>query len=118
MRRITASGLGLAPSLALAGPSGGTPTQQPQRYADASPGSRLPLGTAPVLIWDEHEDFIPHALASAYVARAVHAGDEATLEVVPGAGHFEIASPQTLALPVVLSAIRRLLEPLPRRTAP
>lgn len=89
---------------------GGTPEDVPERYRQASAGALLPLGVRHALIWGEHETFMPLPLARAYVRRAQAAGDDAVLRVVPGAGHFEIASPHSSAWPVVLAEIRRLLE--------
>lgn len=90
---------------------GGTPEQVPDHYRAAPAGALLPLGVPHVLIWGEHESFMPRPLAAAYVERARAAGDDATLRVVPAAGHFEIASPHTTAWPVLLAEIRRLLGP-------
>lgn len=87
----------------------GTPKEVPERYVQASAGALLPLGVRHALIWGEHETFMPLPLARDYVRRARAAGDDAVLRVVPGAGHFEIASPQSSAWPVVLAEIRRLL---------
>jgi acetyl esterase/lipase len=88
---------------------GGTPDEVPEHYRAASAGALLPLGVPHVLIWGEHESFMPRPLAMAYVERARAAGDDAMLRIVPGAGHFEIASPHTPAWPILLSDIRRLL---------
>jgi acetyl esterase/lipase len=88
---------------------GGTPEKVPDNYRAASPGALLPLGVPHVLIWGEHENFMPRPLAAAYVRRAQAAGDDATLRIVPGAGHFEIASPHTSTWPVLLADIQRLL---------
>jgi acetyl esterase/lipase len=88
---------------------GGTPEQVPARYRATSAAALLPLGVPQLLFWGEHESYVPRPFAETYVARARAAGDAATLRVVPGAGHFEIASPQSAAWPVLLSEIRRLL---------
>jgi acetyl esterase/lipase len=89
---------------------GGNPEHVPDRYGAASPGALLPLGVPHVLIWGEHDSFMPRPLASEYVKRARTAGDDAALRIVPGAGHSEIASPHTSAWPVLLADIRRLLK--------
>lgn len=88
---------------------GGTPEQVPERYQAASPGALLPLMVPQVLIWGEHEPFMPRALAWTYVKRAQAVDDKVALRVVPGAGHFEIASPHTSAWPLLLADIRSLL---------
>lgn len=87
----------------------GTPAQVPDHYRAASAGALLPLGLPQMLVWGEHERFVPRPLAVAYVARARAAGDDAMLRVVPGAGHFDIASPHSSAWPLLLADIRRLL---------
>ena len=88
---------------------GGTPSAVPERYREVSATAMLPLQVPQVLIWGEHEDFIPMSLAQRHVNAAITAGDKARLIVVPAAGHFESASPASSAWPIVLGAIRSLL---------
>ncbi len=88
---------------------GGAPSQTPDNYAQVSASDHLPLGAPQVLIWGEHEPYLPRPLAQAHVERAKAAGDDARLVVVEGAGHFEIASPKTAAWPAVRREIQRLL---------
>jgi acetyl esterase/lipase len=58
----------------------------------------------------EHEDFVPRPLAETYARTATQAGDPVRLVVIPGAGHFEIASPRASSWPQVESAIQALLD--------
>jgi acetyl esterase/lipase len=88
---------------------GGTPSAVPERYKEASANTMLPLRVPQILIWGDHEDFVPQPLAEQYVSAATRAGDRARLVLVPAAGHFETASPFTPAWPVVREAIRSLL---------
>ena len=88
---------------------GGPPAAVPERYREASPNTMLPLGVPQILIWGEHEDYVPQPLAEQYVSAATRAGDRARLVLVPAAGHFETASPLTAAWPIVREAIRSLL---------
>lgn len=88
---------------------GGTPQAVPDRYSGATSTTMLPLGIPQILIWGEHEDFVPRSLAQQHVEAAVKAGDRARLIVVPAIGHFESASPISSAWPTVLEAIRSLL---------
>jgi acetyl esterase/lipase len=88
---------------------GGTPSAVPERYRNASANTMLPLGVPQILIWGDHEDFVPQPLAEQYVSAATRAGDRARLVLVPAAGHFETASPFTSAWPVVREAIRSVL---------
>lgn len=98
---------------------GGSPATVPERYAQASAIRLLPLGTPQVLILGAHEDFVPLPLAEAYAQAAGAAGDRVRLIVIPGVGHFEIASPRASTWPQVEMAIRALLEGrLPPETAP
>ena len=88
---------------------GGTPSAVPERYKEASANTMLPLRVPQILIWGDHEDFVPQPLAEQYVSAATRAGDRARLVLVPAAGHFETASPLTAAWPIVREAIRSLL---------
>lgn len=87
---------------------GGTPTSVPGRYREVSATTMVPLGVQQILIWGEHENFVPLSLAKRHVDAATKAGDRARLIIVPAAGHFEPASPQSSAWPTVLQAIRSL----------
>ena len=89
---------------------GGTPAKVPERYAHASPIKLLPAGIPQVLVIGEHEDFVPHPVAEAYAQAARNSGDSLRFLVIPGAGHFEIASPRSSPWPQVESAIRSLLD--------
>jgi acetyl esterase/lipase len=93
----------------VTGLMGGTLEAFPERYKEVSAQTSIPLGLSQILIWGEHEDFVPQPLAEQYVAAATHAGDRARLIVVPAVGHFETASPFTSAWTVVHDAIRSLV---------
>jgi acetyl esterase/lipase len=88
---------------------GGPPAAVPDHYSQASASTMLPLGVAQILIWGEHDNFVPRAIAEQYAHAASQAGDRAELLVVPGVGHFETASPASSAWPHVRGAIRSLL---------
>jgi acetyl esterase/lipase len=89
---------------------GGRPDAVPERYAQVSPIKLLPFGLPQVLVIGEHEDFVPRPLAEAYAQAATRAGDPVRLVIIPGVGHFEIASPRAAAWPLVEAAIRSLLD--------
>jgi acetyl esterase/lipase len=88
---------------------GGTPATVPERYEQASAIRLLPLGVPQVLVVGTHEEFVPLPLVQAYAQAARRAGDSVRVVVIPGAGHFEIASPGSAAWPRVESAVRSLL---------
>ena len=89
---------------------GGTPAAVPERYAQASAIKLLPLGIPQVLVLGSHEDFVPLPLVDAYVQAATQAGDQVRRILIPGAGHFEIASPLSFTWPQVKAAIGSLLD--------
>ena len=53
---------------------------------------------------------MPLTLVDAYVLAATQAGDQVHRILIPGAGHFEIASPLTSTWPQIKSAIQSLLD--------
>lgn len=89
---------------------GGTPAAVPDRYAHASAIKLLPLAVPQVLVVGSHEDFVPLPLVDAYVQTATQAGDQVRRILIPGAGHFEIASPLSFTWPQVKAAITSLLD--------
>lgn len=89
---------------------GGKPADVPERYTQVSAIRMLPLGTRQVVIWGREDDFVPMWLAEKYEQAARQAGDPVRLVIVPGLGHFEIASPLSPAWPEVRSSIGSLLE--------
>ena len=98
---------------------GGTPAAVPERYEQASAIRLLPLGVPQVLVVGTHEEFVPLPLVEAYADSAGRTGDPVQLVVIPGVGHFEIASPRSSAWPSVETAIRSLLDGrLPANGAP
>jgi acetyl esterase/lipase len=98
---------------------GGTPETVPAHYMHASAIKLLPLGVPQVLIVGTHEEFVPLPFTQAYAQAAARAGDPVRLVVIPGVGHFEIASPGASTWPQVESTIRSLLNGmLPPDTAP
>jgi acetyl esterase/lipase len=90
---------------------GGGPQQVPTRYAQVSLPALLPLGVRQRMIWGSRETFVPESQARLYVAAARAQGDDAELLIIPGAGHFETASPASAAWPVVLGTIQSMLTP-------
>jgi acetyl esterase/lipase len=88
---------------------GGDPAAVPDRYAQTSAVSMLPLRVPQVLVWGTRDDIAPLWLATDYRRDARRAGDPVRLVLVPGLGHFDIASPASPAWPHVRVAIERLL---------
>ena len=89
---------------------GGTPASMPEHYAQASPMNLLPLGVPQVVVLGEYDEFVPRPLADEYVKAAERTGDRARLMLIPGVGHFEIASPRVAIWSRIESAIRSLID--------
>ena len=93
----------------VSGMLGGKPAEVPERYAQVSAITMLPLGIPQVLVWGDQEDFVPLPLAESYAKAAGQAGDSVRVLLIPRAGHFETASPFSSAWPAVRRAIQSLL---------
>ena len=89
---------------------GGSPTQHPQRYRDATPTHMVPLGVPQKIIVGAHDSAWRWG-GEAYVEAAKKAGERSVdILVAPEAGHFEIIAPQSTSWPLVRDAVRALLK--------
>lgn len=88
---------------------GGGPDLVAERYAQASPSERLPLGVPYAIVHGADDALVPAAHVVPFVDAARAAGDDVRLELIPGAGHFEVIAPGTVAFAVVLSFIQAML---------
>jgi acetyl esterase/lipase len=84
---------------------GGEPAEVPERYADASPAARLPLGVRQLLVHGPLDDIVPPSQSRDYASAARAAGDEVELVEPPGADHFDVVEP---AHPAWLAVVDRL----------
>lgn len=85
---------------------GGMPVDMPERYAHASPRALLPLGVPHRHVVGDHDQIVPPSYVQAFVEAAVASGDDARIEVLPQAAHFEGIVPAGTAWPVVRRAVR------------
>ena len=67
---------------------GGHADEVPDRYAEASPIERLPVGVPLLLVHGDADQRVPVEMAHAYAKAARDAGDEVELIVRPGDDHF------------------------------
>ena len=81
---------------------GGTPEQQPERYAAASPAARLPLGVPVLLTHGGRDENVPLAMSEDFERAATAAGDECELVVLPDDDHFCHLDPAHAAWQVVV----------------
>lgn len=88
---------------------GGSPSQVPERYRQASPALLQPLGVPHVLVHGTEDDTVPVSMSEAFHARGRALGDAVRLVILPGAGHFEVIDPRSREWPQVMEAVRSLL---------
>jgi acetyl esterase/lipase len=67
---------------------GGHADEVPDRYADASPIERVPIGVPTLLVHGDADDRVPASMSSAYAEAARAAGDEVDVALRPGEDHF------------------------------
>src|SRR5262245_59231510 len=87
---------------------GGLLEAVPHRYEHASPHALLPLGIPQWHLVGAEDELVPAAYIQQYVEVATHQ-DEVRLELLPGAGHFEVIVPTTAAWPAVRHAVLTLV---------
>lgn len=88
---------------------GGSPEEVPDGYRTASPIEMVPLGIRQRVFHGDRDEEVPLSISREYVAAARKAGDDATLTVLEGAGHFELIDPRTEAWGQVRDTIEKLL---------
>jgi dipeptidyl aminopeptidase/acylaminoacyl peptidase len=88
---------------------GGGADEQPDRYAQASPAARLPLGIPQVLVHGGEDAIVPPAQSRDYAEAARAAGDEVELVELPGADHFDVIDPGHEGWAAVVERLPRLL---------
>lgn len=85
---------------------GGTPAEQPGRYAEANPIARLPTGVPAALI---ASSVLTPAEADRYRRAAAAKGDRVELLSLEGAGHFDMLAPEKPAGALVDALILQIL---------
>lgn len=88
---------------------GGPPAAREDRLRQSSPIELLPLGVPQRLVWGSEDELVPLSQARSYEAAARRAGDAVALEIVAGAGHFELVDPASAAWSAVRAAVTALL---------
>jgi acetyl esterase/lipase len=71
---------------------GGSPDELPDRYEEASPAARVPIGVRQLVVHGRRDDVVPVEMSRAYHERARAAGDDVEL-VETDEGHFECLDP-------------------------
>jgi fermentation-respiration switch protein FrsA (DUF1100 family) len=68
----------------------------------------LPLDRPVRLVHGSADDRVPAAMSHDYLGQAREAGDDAVLDELPGAGHFEVIDPLSSWWPRVRAAFAEL----------
>lgn len=76
---------------------GGSPREQPRRYAEASPRHRLPFGRRQLLLHGSLDEAVPPAMSRSYAQAARAAGDAVDYGEIPSAGHMDFLDPGSVA---------------------
>jgi len=84
----------------------GSPAEVPNRYAEASPRSLLPIGVSQVLVHGTSDSLVPFVMSEHYVT-AAKAAVEAKITLVPvdGGDHFDVITPSSPKWPSVMKSI-------------
>jgi acetyl esterase/lipase len=90
---------------------GGGPGRHPDRYRLADPARLLPVRCPVRLVHGSADDRVPCGMSRHYLAQARGAGDDAELDELPGAGHFEVIDPLSAWWPRVRAAFTALASP-------
>lgn len=72
---------------------GGSATEVPDRYDDASPRSRLPLGVPQLIIHGDDDESVPQQMSFDYTAAAIDAGDEIRFAAFAAVDHMQLIDP-------------------------
>ena len=86
---------------------GGAPDEVPDRYADASPIERVPIGVPQLVVHGEEDETVPPEIARRYVEAARAAGDDITFVLRPGDGHGVHLDPSAPAWAAVVEWLQR-----------
>ncbi|NHA15738.1 alpha/beta fold hydrolase [Thioalkalivibrio sp. XN279] len=87
----------------------GSPAEQPERYAAASPIELLPLGVPVRLLQGAVDPIVKLEQASAFADRASAYAQDVQVKLIEGAGHFDLIAPFAPAWPAVQAAVVELL---------
>ncbi len=88
---------------------GGSPDQVPERYRAGNPGELLPITQPQWLLQGTEDDQIPPKLPEQWAQRGRRMGERVTVDIIPGADHFDVVDPQSKAWPHVRAAVHAAL---------
>jgi acetyl esterase/lipase len=88
---------------------GGTPTQTPKHYREASP-INLRVTARQAVITGTADDVVPPEFSRNYAAKKKARGENVELVEIPKAGHYDLIDPNTEAFKIVLNKTQELLK--------
>lgn len=86
---------------------GGTPQQVAEHYAEADP-VRLTVRARQLLIHGSEDSVVPPDFSSRYRDEKFKRNEQVVLNLLPGAGHFDVVDPQSRYWPGVQAGLLRL----------
>ena len=89
----------------------GLPAEHDQQYAATSPVELLPSGVPTILLQGSEDTIVRREQAQRFHDAANACGDLCSIEYIPGAGHFDLVHPGTLAWRIVLASVSSSLIP-------
>ena len=96
---------------------GGDPVDVPDRYAIASPTTRLPIGVPQLLIHGDRDDSVPLEISRRHAAAALAAGDACELVELSGVDHLALIDPGSAAWALARSRLLAVMAPAPEGQA-
>lgn len=85
-------------------------------FADTSPAELLPTGAKVVMVHGAFDHVMPPYTGRDYALKVREAGDRADVEVLTGAGHFDLVVPTTPAWAAIVGIIDREMQDLAHGT--
>ena len=89
---------------------GGAAAEQAGRYAAVSPIERLPTNVPVHLVHGDADPLVPIAQSTEFAKRDNAAGGKSVVDVVRGAGHFDLIAPQAEAWKAVVRAAHAIAD--------
>ena len=89
---------------------GGSPSDVPERYRQASPAEMLPLRVKQVLIIGAQDTIVRPEHNRTFAETARKSGDDVQLRVLEGAAHFDVIAPNSTAWPTIEAAVLSIVD--------
>jgi acetyl esterase/lipase len=88
---------------------GGSPTEVPEHYSEASPAELAVPQAVQKLVHGTRDDSVPYEIAKRYAGRKKKSGENVELLTLTGVDHFQIIDPQSAIWGKIEAVFRSLL---------